>query len=206
MHLGLRVAPLTRILRDVHMWVGLFNLTALIVFAVTGIQVTLLPAPSERTEPAPVVQEIEYRAAPGFTDLQVAADLRTRLALPLSGPTPEKDVRRDEQNRLVLRFYSPNGVQRVTLLEDQDKVRVEHVRNSLGRFMNLMHRAKFSRSEPDLRLRLWGLYVNLAAFSLLFMCVSGAWLWLATRPKLWWARASFAAGTGVFLLLWVLNR
>jgi hypothetical protein len=194
------------ILKRFHMWVGLFNLTALIVFATAGIHVSLSPAPRERREPPAEVRETEYRAPQDLTDKQVADDLYARLALPMAGPVPTWALQRDAQHRLVLSFHSPNGVFRVTVLENEGKVRVEHARNSLGEFMNLMHATTLYHSPPDLRVRLWALYVDLSIFSLAFMAVTGVWLWLAARSRLWWARASFAMGTGLFALLWFVTR
>ena len=107
---------------------------------------------------------------------------------------------------LVLSFHGPNGVHRATLLEAEKKVRIEHSRSSIGEFMNLMHATTLYHSSPDLRVRLWALYVDLSIFSLLFMSATGLWLWLASRPRLWWARASFGAGTGLFVLLWLVTR
>jgi len=196
---------MTETLKRVHMWVGLFNLTVLIVFATAGIHVTLLPGPGARSEPAAEIREIEYRAPQELTDKQVADDLYARLALPAVGPIPKWALKRDEQNRLVLSFESPNGVHRVTVLEQEHKVRVEHARNSLGEFMSLMHSTTLYHSQPDLRVRLWALYVDLSIFSLMFMAASGPWLWLASRPHLWWARASFAAGAGLFVFLWLVT-
>lgn len=193
---------MTELLRRLHIWVGLFNLTVLIVFAATGIAVTLYDRVPASTE----VRVIDYEPRGHLTDKEVADELFRRLAIPLAAPIPEWALHRNDQNALVLAFYSPNGVHRVTVLEEQRQVRVEQARNSLGEFMNAMHSATFFSAPADLRLTLWGVYIDLSIFSLLFMAVTGVWLWLASRPRLWWARASFATGAGLFIALWFVTR
>jgi hypothetical protein len=193
---------MTELLKRLHLWIGLFNFTALIVFACTGIFVTL----PRTAGPNPIVRTLDYEAPAGFSDQEVADHLHATLALPLVGPIPEWAVHRNEQNLLVLEFNGPNGVHRATLLEDVGKVRIEHARSSLGEFLDTMHATALSHSSPDLRVRLWAIYVDLSIFSLMFMTATGVWLWLASRPKLWWARASFGAGAGLFLLLWFVTR
>jgi hypothetical protein len=194
------------LLERLHTWVGLFNLTILIVFAVAGLHVTFQPAPSERPAPIPGALEVPYEAPSDFTDAQVAEDVFARLAIPVVRPVPDWAIQRNADNVLVLDFYGPNGMHRATVLEREKAVRVEHARNTLGEFFTVMHTMTLYESPPDLRVKLWCLYVDLSIFSLLFMVVTGVWLWLRTRPKLWWAHAAFLSGTGLFAVLYALTR
>jgi hypothetical protein len=184
-----------------HTWVGLFNFTALLVFAITGIAVTWphQPRPAETTV-------LEYAPAGDLTDAEVARDLFERLALPLTGEVPEWALGRDAQNRLTFQFYTPNGPHRVTVLEPERQVRIEHARTSFGQFMNLMHSTTLWWSAADWRIRLWAVYVDLSVFSLLFMTLTGVWLWITSRPRLWWAWSAVAAGTGIVAVLWMAMR
>ena len=189
-------------LKRLHMWVGLFNLTALIVFALTGISLSLPDrggGPSEE-------RIVDYEAPDDFSDKQVADDLFAKLDIPLVKPIAEQALRRDGDNALVLSFYSPNGLHRVTVLEEEKKVSIEHTRTSIGRFVSATHGMNLLVAAPDLRSRLWGLYIDVAIFSLMFMVVAGVWLWLASRPRLWWARLSFGAGVALFVFLWIATR
>jgi hypothetical protein len=190
------------LLKRFHIWVGLFNLTALIVFAATGIAVTLPAAERGAAE----VRVVNYQTPGSFSDKEVADDLLAKLNLPLVGPIPEWAVRRNDENVLVLEFHGPNGQHRVTVLEPERRVRVEHARNTIGEFVNIMHATTLYRSPTDLSVRLWALYIDLSIFSLMFMAITGVWLWLASRPTLWWAQTSFAAGVCLFLVLWIATR
>lgn len=193
---------MTAWLRRIHIWVGLFNLTVLVVFAITGITATV---GGRGPEPA-VVRTVDYEPPASFTDKAVADDLFDRLALPAVGRVPAWAVHRNEQNVLVLDFYGPNGVHHVTVREQEKQVTVRFERNSLVGFLNGMHETTSLGSPPDVRVRLWAFYVDLSIFSLVFMSITGVWLWLSSRPRLWWAQAALAAGTGLFAVLWLVTR
>lgn len=189
-----------RVLKRLHAVVGLFALTSLIVFAATGLAVTI------PLGQIPTARVVDYEAPSGLSDKDVADDVLRMLKLPLVSPLPEWAVHRNAQNVLVLEFFSPNGTHKVTVLEAEKQVSIEHARSSLGEFMNAAHSTTFYGSHADLRIRLWALYVDCSIFSLLFMLITGPWLWLASRPGLWWAQASFVAGAGLFVGLWYVTR
>lgn len=196
-----RLPAVKALLNRLHILVGLFSLTSLIVFAATGIAVTIPVARG----PA-ITRVVDYEAPGSLSDKDVADDVLRTLALPLASPIPAWAVHRNAQNVLVLNFYTPNGDHTVTLLEAERKARVEQARTSLGQFLDAMHGTTFHDSAPDLRIRLWALYVDCSMFSLLFMTITGPWLWLLSRPRLWWAHAAFAAGAGIFVVLWFVTR
>lgn len=197
---------MTETIKKLHIWIGLFNFTILLVFAAAGLHATFLPAPDDREAPKPRVREVAYDPPGTMTDPEIAADLYEKLDLALVGPIPDWAIKRNQENVLVLRFHSPNGIHEVTLLEAEKKVRISFGRNSLGQFLNLMHARTLYRSQPDLRIRLWALYVDLSIFSLLFMAASGIWLWAASRPRIWWAWLAFATGALLFAGLWAVTR
>ena len=194
---------MTVILKRLHIWVGLFNLTMLVVFALTGLWTVTpdlsMPDPTDTTT-------LSYTPPATFTDKQVADDLFERLHLPLAGRVPDWAVSRNAANVLVLTYNSVNGAYVVTLDEPGHRVLVAHRRNRLGAFLSQAHATTLFRSEPDIRVRLWAAYVDLSILSLLFMCVTGVWLWLTSRPRVWWAWLSFAGGAGLFATLWVVTR
>ncbi len=190
---------MTDVLKRIHIWVGLFNLSALVVFALTGLWATL---PRLEMPASPEFETVAYDPPPTFDDLQIARDLFDRLALPLAGPIPDWAVHRNDQNVLVLHYWSVRGDYEVTVDETAKTVSVVRPRNSLGEFLDAVHGTTLYASAPDLRVRLWAAYIDLSIFSLLFMSATGVWLWLSSRPRLWWAWLSFTAGTGLFAVLW----
>jgi hypothetical protein len=194
---------MTDFLKRLHIWVGLFNLTALAVFALTGLWAVI----PDLAMPDPAgTFTLPYTPPGTFTDQQVADDLFERLRLPLAGRVPEWAVRRNDANVLVLSYNSVNGAYVVTLDEPGHQAVVSHRRNRLGAFLSQAHSTTLYRAEPDLRVRLWALYMDLSIAGLLFMTATGLWLWLTSRPRLWWAWAAFAGGAGLFAVLWMVTR
>jgi hypothetical protein len=147
---------------------------------------------------------VDYEPPPGLDDSKVADDLVATLQLPLIGPP--RAVHRNEEHAVMFEFFTTNGPGQATVLESEHKARLEMTRLSFGRFMVEAHAATLLGSAPVLTMRLWALYVDCSIFSLLFMSITGPWLWLASRPDRWWARIALTAGVGVFILLWALTR
>ena len=192
-------------IKKIHMYVGLLNYVTLTVFAVAGLTATFEPGP--RHPPAPVEAHYEpFIVAPNASDKEVADTVFQTFHFPLSNPIPKGALRRNPENELVLNFYTINGPFRATVLEKENRLRIEPARNSIWAFLNNAHSVTQAGNSRHLRVRLWAWYNEFAIWSLLAMAVSGVYLWLASRPAYRWAQVSFAAGTGVFVVLWVLTR
>jgi len=189
----------TDVLKRLHILVGLFNLTAIAVFALAGITETF-PNHERRAES----RLVDFEVPNGLNDQQVAERLVSTLQLPLIGPV--QNVHRNDQHMVQFGFYTTNGPGRAVVLEADRKARIDGTRLSFGRFMVEAHAASLQGSGPVLFMRLWAVYVDCSIFSLLFMAITGPWLWLVSRPNLWWARSLCVAGAGVFVVLWLFTR
>ena len=190
---------MTDVLKRLHILVGLFNLTAIAVFAVAGITETF-PNGERRSES----RLVDFVAPGGLDDQQVAERLISALQLPLIAPVQR--VHRNDQQVVEFEFYTTNGPGKAVVLETDRKARIDATRLSFGRFMVEAHAASLRGSAPVLLMRLWAVYVDCSIFSLLFMAITGPWLWLASRPDLWWARTLLVGGLGVFGVLWLFAR
>ena len=193
---------MTTLLKRLHQWLGLFSLTALVVFALTGLA-SLLPATPATSAPA---RSVPYDAPPAFTDKQVADDLFDRLQLPEVGRIPEWAIEHNDADQLELAFNGVNGTVVVTVDDANHRVLVVEQRASLRDYIGSAHATTVLHAAPDVRVRLWGAYVTFAIGALLFLSVSGVWLWLASRPGLWWAWLLVGSGSGLVALLWVVTR
>ena len=69
-----------------------------------------------------------------------------------------------------------------------------------------MHSTTRVIGRTDARMTLWALYINISIAALAFMAITGPWLWLLSRRRLWWARFTLAAGVAVVGALWVAIR
>lgn len=197
---------MTRWIKKLHMYFGLLNFSILLVFGMAGLTATFEGSPETRQRPQPALRFESYTPPPGSDDKQVADDVYRFLKLPLTNPLPKGALRRDGQNNLSLDFYSINGVQRVTVLEKEGRLKIEAMRVSTWRYLDHLHSTTSAARTPDLRVRLWGYYNELAIWSLIGMAFSGAYLWLASRPGYRPAQYILAAGSGLFIALYVLTR
>ena len=197
---------MNRWIKKLHMYCGLLNFSILLVFGIAGLTATFEQAPENRPRPQPTARFENYTAPPGADDKQVADDVHRFLNLPLTNRLPKGALRRDEQNNLQLNFYTINGIERVTVLEKEDRLRIETLRVSLWRYLDHLHSTTSGARTPDLRIRLWGYYNEFAIWSLIGMALSGLYLWLSSRPGYRPAQAVVLAGSGFFVALYLLTR
>ena len=194
------------LVKKLHMYLGLLNCSILFVFGIAGLTATFRPAPENRRPPDSTARYESFTVPPGLTDKQAADRVYEHLSLPLTAPVPNFAMRRDRDNNLAFNFYTVNGIDRVTVLEKENRLRIDTTRNTIWQYFDGLHTTTLRVASPDWRLRLWGFYNELAIWSLIAMAVSGVYLWLSSRPRFRAAQYSFAAGSGAFVLLYLLTR
>jgi hypothetical protein len=188
------------------MYAGLFTFTALVVYGLSGLIDSALPAWSERQSPPTTEQFMLFAAPTGVSDKQLADIVYAELDLPLSGPAAEYALRRDAGQNLVIDFYTPNGVRTVTVLEQLGQLKIVRAKSGLASFITGMHGAVLRYAAPRFLSLAWAYYNEAGLWALGFMALSGLVLWLGSHSRLIWARAVFAAGNGAFVLLYWLMR
>jgi hypothetical protein len=193
---------LTRWVRKIHTYTGLLNFSILLVFGIAGLTATVQPERRFRTD----VEVVEFRPPANVSDLDAARAAHAFLRLPLSHMPGRNVVHRDAANNVVFNDYTVNGPRVLTLLENPGQIRIERQRNSIWHYFDNLHASTVGESSNDVLMRMWTWYTEFAIWSLIFMSMSGVYLWLATRPAYRWAQLSFAAGCGLFLALYVVTR
>ena len=103
---------------------------------------------------------------------------------------PDWFLRRTPDNDLLLDFYNINGIWRVVVLEREQRLRIDEIRNSTGLFLADVHAMTSGDDEAPGRVRAWAIYNELAMWSLLGFCGSGVYLWLTASARSVWAWAS----------------
>jgi hypothetical protein len=196
---------MTRWLKKLHMYAGLLNLTILLVFGIAGLTATFDSGPGRTPFPA-ANQTLDFKAPENVTDYGAAVAAFQVLKPPLADAPAKQAVHRDSANNVSFTLYSVSGIRTVTLLEKENRVRLEARRNNMGHFFDNLHSATMNYPHADLVLSMWTWYTEFSIWSLIFMSVTGVYLWLASRPKHRWAQFSFAAGSGLFLLLYTITR
>jgi len=195
---------MTEWIKKLHIYAGLLSFTAFCVWGIAGIHGTILPDPRGRQPPAGAVRYVDFTAPGNLPDQQVADRIVETLKLPFT--RTGKKPQRDEQHHLSMTYYTPNGRRRLVLLEEENKVRIEVIQTSIWGFLSNLHAATLLHSQPAWPLKMWSLYNEFSIWSVLFLTLTGVYLWLATRPGLLWARYTLAASSGVLILYYVVVR
>jgi hypothetical protein len=197
----------TAMIKKVHIYLGLLNFTILFVFGVAGLT-ALQDGPPGSRKRAEAEWMQPFTVAPNLSDKEIADQVWSAVRPPLSAPIPAWAVHRDKDSNLKLDFYAPNGIVSVTVLEAAGQLRIHSSRNDIWHFLSNIH-ASTMQEEPAhhvLLMRLWTYYTEFSIYSLIAMALSGLYLWLASRPKYIWGQVAFAAGCGIFIVLYVLAR
>src|SRR4026208_393415 len=98
------------LLRTIHMYTGLLNLSIVLVFGVAGLLATFESAPDRRKRPDFTVEYREYTVPAGLDDKAVVAGVYEFLKLPLTAPVPAFSIKRDANNDLAFDLYNANGM------------------------------------------------------------------------------------------------
>ncbi len=197
---------LLRLLKKVHMYAGLFTFTALIVYGLSGLVDSSLPAWSERKAPPSTMETVPFESPGDLDDMELAELVYRELDLPLTGPPASYSISRDEGQNLVVRFYTPNGFRNVTVVEQSNQLEIERSHGEIGAFITGMHGATQRYAAPRFLTRAWGYYNEAGLWALGFMALSGFALWIGTRPGLRWAQVAFVFGNATFLAMYWLMR
>jgi hypothetical protein len=191
---------LTRWIKRLHIYAGLLNFSILMIFGIAGLAATFRV--ERRFDVS--VETRPFLPPANATDYDAAMAAYATLDLPLASPPPRNAVHRDANHNVSFMTYAPSGPRVVTLVERDQQVRVERRRNRLWHFFDNLHATTSANSAVDLRMRMWTWYVEFSIWSLIWMSISGIYLWLSARPAHRWAQAAFALGAGGFgVLYWV---
>ncbi len=197
---------MNRVIKQIHMYLGLLSWSIILVFGITGFWATLRPSPQGLANLHPTVRYTGFEVAPNLNDQQVANQVWATLHIPLTGPPPTWSARRDAENNLTLGFYTQNGPTLVTVLEKEKRLRIESARNSFWQFLDNLHSTTVARQATDWRVRLWSYSTELGIWTLILMGLSGPYLWLSSRPEHRLAQVLLVLGSGFFVVLYILAR
>lgn len=186
-----------RILKKVHIYLGLLNLTIILVFGIAGLTASVNA--SFPGEPAPVVTERVFHVPAGLRDIQIGDLVYQTVRPPFVSPRLYP-VFRNANHELIVDFYSVSGMQHITVLPAGNKLRIESHRKNIWEYMNRLHAT--TGRPADLKLRLWAYYVEFSIWSLLAMVLTGLYMWLASRRQFRWAGYAFVAGAALVVVLW----
>ena len=193
-----------RWIKKLHIYSGLLSFTGFTVWGIVGVWASFIPAPSERARPDPEIRTINFQVSGSSTDQEITDAMIVASGLPFiqTGRKPT----RDSQGRLQVRYLTPNGTRRIVLLESESQIRVERTPSPIGGFVNLMHMQTYRHHNPGWEVQLWGAYNQFSLWAVIFMTVSGFYMWLATRPGIRWALWTIGISSAITVALYVILR
>jgi hypothetical protein len=190
-------------IRKLHLYAGLFNFSLLMVFGIAGLVATA-HAPDIFQQPSVhTITTQSFSVSPSSSDKEVVAAIVDALHVSV-GQLPNS--RRNPQHQLMVDFYDPNGLRRVTLLETEHLLQIETFRNSIWRFFDNLHATTLHEGAPWTAQRLWGWYIEIATLSMIWMIASGIWLGLAQRWNSRWTQFSTGVAVVAFVVLYYLEK
>ncbi len=194
-----------KLIRKIHMYVGLLAWSSLLVFGVAGLTGSFRDVLDDsRGEPTVRFQDCAIPA--NLSDKKAVEHVWKTLALPLTTPESMYGLRRNQDNNLTFTFYFENGISNITVLEKENRVRVETHRNSLWGYFDNLHQTTVNAPVLDWRIRLWTYYNEFAIWTLLAMALSGTCLWFMSRPGHRVAQVVLVGSCGAFAVLTILTR
>lgn len=196
-----RLHPLVK---RAHLYLGLVNLTMVLVWGITGTYATL--SRGEGREPPSSVRTVPYMPTRSATDREIAMEVFGLVKPPLAGTLPAMSMRRDPHKNLVVTFYRPGAVLDATVFEDQGQIRVEQHMANLASYFSGMHEVTMNPQRQSIGLRLWSYYTELSIWSLLVLALSGVLMWLLSRPLNRTAQLCFGGGMLLFFFLYMAVR
>ena len=174
-----------RWIKKLHIYSGLLSYVGFTVWGIVGIWASFAPAPAERPRREPEVRTVAFQVDGRATDQEITDAMIVASGLPFI--QPGRKPNRDADGRLQVRYLTPNGTRRILLLERENLLRIERTPSPLGGFLNLMHMQTLWIHNPGWEVHLWGAYNQFSMWAVIFMTVSGFYMWLATRPRMAWA-------------------
>ena len=188
--------------RDLHLYLGLFACPFVLVFAVSTF---LLNHPS--TEPRAAGSEIIHKDAPVEVPEGVGTIEQARKILRQLNVSGEIDYvrHRAREERLLIPVSKPGESIKVEVDLRARTATVERQRQGLAAALIYLHKLP---GPHNVKIRgnwiytvWWGVLADTTVYAILFLTVSGLYLWWMVKPERRTGWALLAAGIGSLVLL-----
>lgn len=173
---------LNGLIRKIHIYAGLLTFAQLVIYGVAGLVATTEASPESSHRPTSV-KLISFQTPASATDKEVAGEVYRQLNSPLIPKPSSWSTQRTPDNHLQFEIYTVNGIYRVTVLEEKNQLRTEHIRSNHWQFINGIHTATLADVGAPELVKAWAAWNELGMWSLVLFCLSGLWLWLTSRPR-----------------------
>lgn len=195
----------SRVVRRVHMYMGLFLIPWMLMYAVSTMVMNhreFVQSFYSTKAPAMVTErELEYShsfpsdATPQQIGQQILRDIGLEGTHRVSGGKNGKPVVIDRQHA-----WAPR---RITWDPGTQKLLIQKEEFRSATFLERMHRRR-GFQQPHLLEDTWASSVDIAVVAMVFWSLSGVWLWWELRPTRLWGTLCGVLGWIVFALFLVL--
>ncbi len=191
-----------KLLLQLHIYVGLVNFVFLMVLGVVGVVMTMSVDPrTQKTTPQPdETKEYLFHPPGDLDDAAIATIAYNNFADDTFSPDPSPH--RNGEHHLTFTWRGPNGRLEVIFLEERRQLRIERYSVSTPEFVSRMHTIGAATPSKSLPLKMWRVYVEFAMVSLVFMSLTGFYLWMSERWSVRWAQAVFAVSLATSVVLY----
>ena len=194
------------LIKKIHTYAGLLSFTLLLVYGIAGLTATFRKGVEGSAAAFGPPRFESFALPPGAGRQQLSDLVYDHIKPPLAERLPEGMVETDSEGNPRLDFWSINGVLRVTVLGREGQLKIQSQSSDLPDFLNALHATLTAYPTSFPLLRAWGVYNHFGLICLLFLALSGTYLWLASRPRYAPARMLADEGSLVFALIYMLLR
>jgi hypothetical protein len=201
----LPVARISRVVRRVHMFTGLFLAPWMLMYALSTLVMThreYLDSFYSSERPAMVIErELDYSRsfATNLTRDEIAQQILQDLGM--KGAHSVSGVRNGRP--LVIQRQHALPQRRITFDASMSKISIEREEFRASTFLERMHRRR-GYSHPYALEDTWGFTVDVAVVTMAFWSLSGIWLAWEIKTARILAGLSLVVGLGLFVLFAVL--
>ncbi|MFN0166109.1 MAG: hypothetical protein ACKV22_06730 [Bryobacteraceae bacterium] len=185
----------SRLLRRVHMYLGLFLTPWILMYALSTVAMNHRHLFGEKPPPFERERELVYDG-PSLEGLQ-PRDAAVQLLIHLRMDGPHNARRRED--RLAIDRFDPVNPRRITYHPQDKKVVIDRQVFHMPAFLERLHRRR-GYEQPYAGARVWGVSVDFAIAAMIFWVASGLWMWWELKVT----RALGALFAGLGLALFVL--
>jgi hypothetical protein len=201
---GTSSPPVSRIVRRVHMYLGLFLVPWMFMYAASTLVMNHREFVQSfyATKAPPMVREREL----DFSRTFPADTTREQMAKVILGDTGLEGAHRVSGGNgkpLVIDRQCAFMPRRITWDPSSQKIVIEKQEFRSATFLERMHRRR-GYQHPYALEDTWAFSVDLAVVTMVFWSLSGLWLWWELRPTRFWGAVCGGLGMAVFVLFLVL--
>ena len=195
------VSTVSRWIRRVHMYTGLFLAPWMLMYAFSTLVMThreyVLSFYSSKNPAMTTEHELDYsRTFPtNITREEISAHILQDIGL--DGAHFVSGGRNGQP--LVVNRQHALGLRRVTFDPTMHKITIQREEFRALTFLERMHRRR-GYSQPYTLDDTWGFTVDAAVVAMVFWSLSGIWLWWEIRMTRFWGALSLVAGLSLFIL------